>query len=96
MGIIAFCLPPHSTHLLQPLGVGLFSQLQTHYRKAVEDYFLSSDIGNNRDLFFPIYKQARVLTHMIGGVTSAFKKCGIVLFDLRPVLSPTLITYSSE
>ena len=39
--IIVFCLPPYSTHLLWPLDVGLFSQLQTH-RKAVEDYFLSS------------------------------------------------------
>ena len=33
--ITVFCLPPHSTHLLQPLDVGLFSQLQSHYRKAV-------------------------------------------------------------
>jgi len=25
--IVLFCLPPHSTHLLQPLGVGLFAPL---------------------------------------------------------------------
>ena len=45
--ITVFCLSPHSTHLLQPLDVGLFSQLQSHYRKAVEDYFLTTNIGIN-------------------------------------------------
>ena len=31
--IIVYCLPPHSTHLLQPLDVGLFSPLQKYYGK---------------------------------------------------------------
>ena len=31
-----YCLPPHSTHLLQPLDVGLFSPLQKAYGKAVD------------------------------------------------------------
>ena len=85
--ITVFCLPLHSTHLLQPLDVGLFSQLRSHYRKAVEDYFLTTNIGINRDLFFPIDKQARALTYTAANVASAFKKCGIVPFNPRPVLS---------
>ena len=31
-----YCLPPHSTHILQPLDVGLCSP-QHHYSKAVDD-----------------------------------------------------------
>jgi len=56
--IVVFCLPPHSTHLLQPLDVGLFAPLQLAYQKAIEDYYLTTTIGINRDIFFPPYKEA--------------------------------------
>jgi hypothetical protein len=36
--IVRFCLPAHSTHLLQPLDVGIFSPLQHYYSKAVNDH----------------------------------------------------------
>ena len=35
--IVPYCLPPHSTHLLQPLDVGLFSPLQKYYGKQVDN-----------------------------------------------------------
>jgi len=56
--IIVFCLPAHSTHLLQPLDVVLFSALQNAYKKTVEDYFHRTSIGINRDIFLPLYKHA--------------------------------------
>ena len=31
--IIIFCLPPHTTHLLQPLDNGLFASLKSHWVK---------------------------------------------------------------
>jgi hypothetical protein len=34
--IILLCLPPHATHLLQPLDVGVFLPLATAYRKGVQ------------------------------------------------------------
>ena len=85
--IVVFCLPLHSTHLLQPLDVGLFSPLQTHYQKAVEDYFLTTSVGINRDIFFSLYKQARLHAYTIYNVTKAFEKTGICPFNARPVLS---------
>ena len=33
-----FCLPPHTTHILQPLDVGLFGPLQKYYGRRVEDH----------------------------------------------------------
>ncbi len=33
-----FCLPPHTTHILQPLDVGLFGPLQSYYGRSVEEY----------------------------------------------------------
>jgi len=49
--IVVFCLPPHTTHLLQPLEVGLYSHLQIHYQKAVVDHILTPTIGINHDYF---------------------------------------------
>ena len=79
--------PSRDTHLLQPLDFGLFWQLQPHYRKSVEDYSLTTNIGINRVLFFPIYKQARALSYNVANIASAFKKSVIVSFNARPVLS---------
>jgi hypothetical protein len=95
-GITVFCLPAHSTHLLQPLDVGLFSQLQTHYQKAVEDYFRITSVGINRDTFFPLYKRARAKAYTLENITSAFECTGIVPLNARVVLSkldnPTAIS----
>jgi len=85
--IVVFCLPPHSTHLLQPLNVGLFAPLQLAYRKAIEDYFLTTTIGINRDIFFPLYQEASQQAYTLWIITAAFKTCGIVPFNPRSVLS---------
>jgi hypothetical protein len=34
--IIALCMPPHSSHLLQPLDVGCFSPMKTLYGSQIE------------------------------------------------------------
>jgi len=85
--IVVFCLPPHSTHLLQPLDVGLFAPLQLAYWKAIEDYFLTTTIWINRDIFFPLYKEACQQAYIFRNITAAFKQCGIVPFNPRSVLS---------
>jgi hypothetical protein len=33
--IVLLCLPSHSTHLLQPLDVGVFSPFATAYKRGV-------------------------------------------------------------
>ena len=34
-GVILFCLPPHTTHALQPLDVAVFKSLKDNFSKAV-------------------------------------------------------------
>lgn len=80
--IVVFCLPPHSTHPLQPLGVGLFHSFRPTVAPQSSRRLLPyNNIGINRDLFFPTYKQARVPTYTVDNITSALKKCGIVPFN---------------
>ena len=39
--IITISLPPHSSHLLQPLDVGCFNPLKTAYGKEIENFIKS-------------------------------------------------------
>ena len=85
-----FCLPPHSTHLLQPLDVGLFAPLQHHYGKRVEKYHQTTNQGITHSKFLPIYQEARRKAYTSQNIESAFKKCGIVPFNPRAVLGTTI------
>jgi len=51
--IIPFCLPAHSTHLLQPLDVGLFSPLQRHYGNGLDEFIRKGHAGMNKGEFLP-------------------------------------------
>ena len=51
--IIPFCLPPHSTHLLQPLDVGLFSPLQRNYSACLDDWLEEGQSAVNKGDFYP-------------------------------------------
>jgi len=44
--IIPFCLPAHSTHLLQPLDVGLFGPLQRYYSNGLDTWMRKGIQGN--------------------------------------------------
>ena len=51
--IIPLCLPPHSTHLLQPLDVGLFGPLQKHYGSVLDEWLSESNLGIHKGTFYP-------------------------------------------
>jgi DDE superfamily endonuclease/Tc5 transposase DNA-binding domain len=65
-GIVLLQLPAHTTHRLQPLDVGFFGPLQTHYDKAVRK-FLMRNPGN------PVTE-----IHICGLVNEAYQKCATV------------------
>ena len=37
------CMPAHSTHLLQPLDVGVFHHFKSAWRKTLKNYYCSND-----------------------------------------------------
>ena len=48
-----FGIPPHSTHLLQPLDVGLFSPLQHHYAIGIDNFARTHNEAINKRNFLP-------------------------------------------
>ena len=52
--IIPICLPPHLTHILQPLDLVIFSLLKRAYSTKVDEYAARGITGINKDYFIKI------------------------------------------
>jgi hypothetical protein len=83
-GIIPLCLPPHSTHLLQPLDVGIFSPLAKAYKRGVQRSAIYGAVRINNLDFLREYQQARGTIPR--NIPSAFRGCGLIPLDPTRVL----------
>jgi hypothetical protein len=82
--IIVVVLPPHTTHRLQPLDVGIFSPLALAYSQALDEYIFTSR-GFSRmtkRVFYTLFKGAWEKSVTGANILSAFEKTGI--FPHRP------------
>jgi hypothetical protein len=85
--IIPLCLPPHTTHLLQPLDVGVFSPLATAYKAGVRErskYLVSYSI--DKIDFLEIYGAARNKAITPTNVKKSWKAVGLEPWDPGLVL----------
>lgn len=85
--IILLCLPSHSTHVLQPLDVGIFAPLTTHYKNNI---FKISRLGSSYQIdkvdFIEQYLLARDAAFITKIIQLAWQKTGLLLFDPEVVL----------
>lgn len=73
--ILPLCLPPHSTHIMQPLDVCIFGPLSMSYRKRVTD--LGGDVDHiDKAQFATFYAQARAEIITPRASRAAFSSCG--------------------
>lgn len=77
--ILILILPPHTTHRLQPLDVGLFGPLAQAYSKHL-DQFTNDGLGwvaMTKRMFWGVFKKAWRDSFTAKNIKSAFKKTGI-------------------
>ena len=87
--IILFCLPPHTTHLLQPLDNGSFSSLKSHWRRECQRFYAQNP-GKviSRRNFMGVFQKAWVQGMSISNVIGCFRATGVYPVDRRvPPLS---------
>ena len=86
--IILFCLPPHTTHLLQPLDNGAFSSLKQHWRQESQHFFARNP-GSviTRRNFMGVFQQAWVKGMSMSNVIGCFRAAGIYPVNRQVVLS---------
>jgi hypothetical protein len=91
--IIIMILPPHTTHRLQPLDVGMFQPLATEYSKRLSELTSTSYgiVSMTKQMFWPMFKASLEASFTLRNITSAFAKTGI--FPLGPHVILDKITH---
>jgi hypothetical protein len=85
--IIPICLPPHSSHITQPLDIGFFSVLKRAYGREINT-FIRAHINHITKVefflaFYAAYKRSMTKANMAGG----FRGAGLIPFDPQAVIS---------
>jgi hypothetical protein len=85
--IIRLCMPPRSSHLLQPLDVGCFSVLKNAYGREIEHLIRCSITHISKTEFFPAFYAAFQATMTERNIKSAFGGAGLVPLNAENVVS---------
>lgn len=73
-GIIIFCLPPHTTHKLQPLDVGVFGPFSRLWAARCDKILDIDSQGMSREDFVKEYMGVRTSSFKATTIQRAFKK----------------------
>jgi hypothetical protein len=85
--IIPFCLPPHSSHLLQPLDVVVFQPYKHYHSEAVEAATRMGCGDFDKAEFLDRIDSIRQQTFKSSTVQSAFKATGLIPYNPDIVIS---------
>ena len=88
-GVIIFCLPPHTTHISQPLDNGAFAALKLYWKEACREYItLNPGKVVTRYTFFQIFSKAYSRAFTIANITGSFRSTGVHPFNRNALLPP--------
>ena len=76
--VVLFCLPPHTTHILQPLDNGVFGSIKRNWNEACH-LFCSKNPGQvvNRYNFSQIFNTTWMKSMSMANVVSSFRAVGV-------------------
>jgi hypothetical protein len=85
--IIPLYMPPHSSHLLQPLDVGCFGPLKKAYGREIEDKMRGGITYISKEDFFPAFFAAFQKAITVENILGGFRGSGLVPHNPQAVLS---------
>ena len=85
--IVTLCMPPHSSHLLQPLDVGCFSPLKKAYGQQIEHLMRQQCTHITKEDFIPAFRAAFQVSLTESNIKGGFRGAGLVPFDPERVIS---------
>jgi hypothetical protein len=85
--IIPICMPPHSSHLLQPLDIGCFAALKRSYGRLIETKMRHRINHVDKLDFLEEYPLARIEAFKPETIKNSFAAAGLVPYDPDRVIS---------
>jgi hypothetical protein len=85
--ISVFLLPAHSTHLLQPLDIGVFQSFKHYHQEVLEEAVRYGGVNYKKPDFLAAFQRMRDLTFKKTIICSAWWKSGLYPFDPSAVLA---------
>jgi hypothetical protein len=85
--IITLCMPPHTSHILQPLDVGCFAPLKRAYKEEIRDLADSHINHIDKKAFLAAFQQVYEHAFSLSNIRSSFKATGLIPDNPEAVLS---------
>lgn len=76
--IIILCLPPNTSHALQPLDVGVFKSVKASWRTILSDWFRDSRLQNVDKVVFPKLLAKLWMNLKPEHAANGFRGCGLL------------------
>lgn len=76
-GIIILCLPPHTSHALQPLDLGVFAPLKKTWKEILKKWFRESRLQNVSKSVFPSLLKQLTQKFSSQNAVKGFQGCGL-------------------
>lgn len=80
-------MPPHTSHLLQPLDIGCFSPLKRAYGHEVGELARQGVFHIDKDEFLFIYQRIRTVVLSEQNIWSGFRATGLIPYSPERVLT---------
>jgi hypothetical protein len=84
--IVTLCMPPHSSHLLQPLDVSCFSPLKKAYSHQIKELMRQQITHITKEDFIPAFRAAFQASLTESNIQGGFRGAGLVPFDPERVI----------
>ena len=84
--IVLFRLPPHSTHMTQPLDVGVFQPFKHYHTEAIDEAVRLGDTKFGTVEFLAAFQSFRDKTFRPITIRHAFRATGLVPYNSEVVL----------
>ncbi|XP_064105629.1 uncharacterized protein LOC135215080 [Macrobrachium nipponense] len=96
-GILMNYLPPHSSHIMQPLDVAVFKPLKTSYRKAYNEIWGELSGRDMAKKHFPhVLMKAIKECNIAENIKSGFRTTGLVPFNPNAVSPSRYVTAGEQ
>ena len=97
--IVLYCLPPHTTNVLQLFDVSVFCPFKNYFSKItdhIKTAMFMKPIAINKTNFTIIFKDAFDKPVTMATIQNGFRKCGIYPFDRNAIDRSRLMSSNSN